>query len=109
MNISGTVQTSRIPSQVSKCSMFVVDVAGAEASSDVLNSPETLASFETTCRQLLATIEARHSHIRRLHVFGALPVAAAVMLGRVHNPDVHPNLMTYHLSEAGYLAAIEIE
>ena len=108
MNISGTVQTGRIPSQVSKRSRFVVDVAGAEPSSDVINSPETLASFEATCRQLLATIEARHSHIRRLHVFGALPVAAAVMLGRVHNPDVHPNLLTYHLAESGYLEAIEI-
>ncbi len=104
-----TVQTSRIPTQLSKRSQFVVDLDGAAPSSDVFNSAETLAAFESTCRQLFASIEARHSHIQRLHIFGALPVSAAVSLGRVHNPDIHPKLMTYHLSDAGYSAAIEIK
>jgi hypothetical protein len=108
MNISGTVQTSRIPSQLTKYSTFVIDVDGAEPSSDVINSPETLAAFENICRQLFAAIEARHPYIRRVHLLGVLPVSAAVVLGRVHNREVHPSLATYHLSDTRYSIALEL-
>lgn len=108
MNISGAVQTSRIPSGVSALPRFVVEVDGADPSSDVIGSVEALVLFETTCRQLFASVEKRHPHVRRLHLFGALPVSAAVVLGRVLNPDVHPKLMTYHLADANYSPALEI-
>jgi SMODS-associated and fused to various effectors sensor domain len=108
MNISGTVQTSRIPTQVEKCSRFIVDIENAEPSSDAINTAETLASFENTCRQLFVAIEARHPHFERVHLFGALPASAAVVLGRVHNPAVHPKLLTYHLADNLYSRAIEI-
>ncbi len=108
MNISGTIQTRRIPSRVKKCSRFIVDIENGVPSSDAISTQSALVSFEKTCRQLFAAIEARHPHIERVHLFGALPVSAAVVLGRVHNPAVHPKLLTYHLADNLYSRAIEI-
>ncbi|WP_089107345.1 hypothetical protein [Streptomyces hyaluromycini] len=46
--------------------------------------------------------------LRRLHVLAAVPVSAAVALGRVHDADVHPCLVVYDRTGGQYSAALEI-
>ena len=66
-----------------------------------------MTAFETAIRELFASLEATAKSIRRLHVLPALPLSAAVTLGRVRDPLVHPTLLIYDRADAGYQPALE--
>lgn len=75
---------------------------------DVINSLSTLDEFTSVLRLLLSELEASHKNLRRLHVLAAVPVSAAVALGRVHDANVHPDLVVYDRIDGQYRAALEI-
>jgi hypothetical protein len=74
----------------------------------VINSASTLEEFTSVLRQLLSELEASHKAMQRLHVLAAVPVSAAVTLGRVHDANVHPTLVIYDRTDGQYTAALEI-
>ncbi|MDA4133450.1 MAG: SAVED domain-containing protein, partial [Thaumarchaeota archaeon] len=65
-------------------------------------------AFELAVRGLFAEIEATAKRTKFLHVFPALPIAAAVMLGRVRDPQVHPRLIIYDRTADGYQPVLEV-
>lgn len=108
LNISGSVQPHELPVPLQALPRFTVTPVGATPGPDVLAAASTLTSFETACRQLLAQIEADRKDLRRLHVVAAAPLAAAVVLGRVRDPHVHPAYVVYDRTDGGYEAVLEI-
>jgi len=47
--------------------------------------------------------------LQRLHIFGALPVSAAVTLGRsLKAADLRPSLVLYDLTPDGYRKVMDI-
>jgi hypothetical protein len=70
-------------------------------------SRKTLQAFETKARWLLSGIEAGGKSVQRLHVFPALSLSAAIVLGRVVDPHVHPTLVMYDRTPSGYQPALE--
>jgi hypothetical protein len=71
-------------------------------------SRKTLQAFETKARWLLSGIEAGGKAVRRLHIFfPALSLSAAIVLGRVVDPHVHPTLVIYDRTPSGYQPALE--
>ena len=65
-------------------------------------------AFEAAVRGLFASLEEGGKKIRRLHVFAALPISAAVVLGRAHDRHVHPTLALYDRTGGGYNLAMEV-
>lgn len=60
-------------------------------------------------RSLLSDLEASANGLRRLHVLAALPMSAAVALGRAHDSHIHPSLAIYSRGAAGeYAIALEV-
>jgi len=108
LNVSGSIASDELPGEVGSLPRFVLAPSSAVPSPDLVNSAEALAAFESSLRELLAWIEANHKSIRRLHVFAAVPLSAAVTLGRVRADEVHPALLLYDRGENGYHPALEI-
>jgi hypothetical protein len=106
-NISGTIEPAELPATFAGFPKFVIRPGDAAPSVDILESKLSLEAFERVVRQLLASLDAAKV-VRRVHVAAALPVSAAVVLGRSHNPIVHPTLVIYARSGNGYEPVVEV-
>lgn len=108
LNISGTIDDRELPEALTGLPRWRLEVANATPAPGALVSAADLAAFSAATRELLAQIEASSKLTKRLHVFAALPLSAAVQLGRVHDPHVHPHLAVYHRTGGRYAYALEL-
>jgi len=108
LNVSGSIQTVELPTEVAGLPHFTLEPANEIPRPGLLRSAAALAAFSDMVRTLFANIEATSKHLRRLHVFAALPMSAAVELGRIHVPHVHPDLSIYSREDDGYHFALEL-
>lgn len=108
INVSGTIQRDELPAEVDHLTLLKIAVKDQTPHPDVLSGPEALAAFEHAVRALLAEMEDRHKHVRRLHLFAAMPLSAGVTFGRVFDPDVHASLAIYDRVSDGYSLALEV-
>lgn len=67
---------------------------------DVMHRRDDLAAFRRVMRQAFDAIKARHGQEARIHVFPALPVSAAVEVGRVWMPKADLPLVIYDENRA---------
>jgi hypothetical protein len=108
VNVSGTVDAAQLPEALAGLPVFTLRLDGVDAGVDVLASRSSLAAFEREIRALFASLEASAKVVRRLHVVAAIPLSAAIALGRAHHPGVHPGLVIYARAGDGYEAVLEI-
>jgi hypothetical protein len=109
-SISGLVDLNRLPSSIDDTvTVYEVRPVGATPSPDVLATPAALDNFTRACRALLAHAEEKHAGLAQVDVFPAVPVTAAVAIGRTPMRDVHPRLRVYDRTlDGGYEFAIEV-
>jgi hypothetical protein len=108
LNVSGSIQPDELPANLKELPRWVINPDSRVPSVDVIDSPEALSEFTNSLRSMLSTMEARHKHMRTLHVLAAAPVSAAVALGRVHDAHVHPKMAIYDRTDGRYTVALEI-
>jgi HPt (histidine-containing phosphotransfer) domain-containing protein len=110
VNASGTVKTSELPSLLNALPIFTIAPAdGTTPSTSTFESAETRALFDATVRSFFAEMEVRYKHIQRLHVIAAVPVSAAVTLGRRCAADTAaPALSLYHRTNDKYLHVLDV-
>ena len=107
LNLTGTTLASALPGAGAAGPLW--QITAVPVAEDVIASAEDLASFERAVREFITGLEATHKTMRRLHVFGSLPVSAAVTLGRVLKArDLRPAVVTYDLVADGYQKALEV-
>jgi hypothetical protein len=107
LNVSGTIDPADLPEDLRDLPRFAVAI-DAEPGVDAIASRASLAAFQAAVRGLLASFEVGGKTVRRLHVFAALPISAAIVLGRVHDRHVHPVLAMYDRTDGAYSLALEI-
>ncbi len=107
LSISGTIHPGELPAAVQHLPAFNITVDSTPFN-DVVSGPRVLQAFMQTCGQLIGAFEETHKHVRRLHVFPAMPLSVAVVLGRAFNPDVHPTMTIYDRVNHEYVAAMEV-
>lgn len=110
LNVSGAVSPDEIPDDLRRLPRVVLAPVAVSPAPDIMSSREALRSFENALRGMFADLEASAKGLRRLHVFGALPLSAAVALGRVHDPHIRPALAIYCRDDASgtYSYALDI-
>jgi hypothetical protein len=86
-------------------------IEGAEPHNDLMRRPEDLAEFRRLLRSTLNDIKATHGEDTHVHVFPALPVSAAVEVGRVWMPKADLPLRVYDQNRrlGGFTEALSIE
>jgi hypothetical protein len=108
MNVSGTIHAHELPSYVSELPTFLLRPDSVVPETDTISTRASLDAFTSAVRSALSAMEVRNKYVRRLHVFGALPLSAAVALGRAHDPHVHPALIIYDRAGGQYHRVLQI-
>lgn len=108
LNVSGTIQPEELPADVSDHQRFVLTPIGETPSVDVIRCPQALESFTRRVRELLSELEVTDKQMPALHIFAALPLSAAVALGRARDPHVHPPFVIYDRADGCYRPVLEI-
>lgn len=109
MNVSGTIDPDEIPEALAGLPRFVLSPIATAPDKDLVKSRETLGAFAAEVRRLLSSLEVPAKTVRRLHVLAALPLSAAVMLGRLHHSGVNPTLVLYDRADGRYAPVLEIK
>lgn len=107
LNVSGVVDERQLPADLADLPRIVLrpDVTPGV---DVMRSRRTLDAYTRAVREIYAELDA-HKNVKRLHLFAATPVSAAVQLGRARDPHVHPVLIVHDRTRSGaYQRALEI-
>lgn len=107
-NLSGTTPLNELPQDLADATVFQIDPQPRPAE-DVIGHPDVLKRFDQTVREFFTGLEATHKEVKKLHVFGALPLSAALSLGRVlKSSGLRPTLVAYDRTDSGYVSALEI-
>lgn len=111
LNLSGTIALDELPEEQKEvCSIYsIAPVHPAEPSPTLISSLAALAGFQHAVRDFLARVESSHGKVPYVDVFAAVPVSAAVSVGRTLMPNISPALRVFDRGEDGrFFAAIEV-
>lgn len=112
VNASGTVQPGELPSDLKALPTFTIAPVDAhDPGPATFDNHDTLVSFRNTVVGFFAALERSPAlkAIKTLHVFAAVPVSAAITLGRSLPVDnAAPTLALYHRTEGAYERAFDI-
>lgn len=93
LGVSATITDDRITSVLGEVPIWSVTTPITDR--ETIRSEEDLKHFRQTLRATFDAIKARHGEEAEIHVFPALPVSAAVELGRVWMPKADLPLVLY--------------
>jgi hypothetical protein len=109
LGLSGDVADERITA-VLGADVSIWSLIAAVPDNDLMRYPEDLSEFRRLMRQLYNEIKAAHGENALIHVFPAIPVSAAVELGRVWMPKADLPLNVYDQRPGeGFIARLRIE
>lgn len=109
LGLSAEVKDDRITDILGPdAAIWRIDAIGGH--NDVMKRPEDLAEFRRLVRSTLNAIKARHGEAATIHIFPAMPVSAAVEVGRVWMPKADLPLVVYDQNRrlGGFVRALEI-
>lgn len=112
VNLSGTITTEELPSDLPDShSVYVLSpVDPAISNPSLIDSPAALANFESCLREFLSLVEKSHGKIPQIALFAAVPVSAAVTIGRVLMPDISPAWIVHDRDEQGvFFRALKVK
>lgn len=110
LGLSGTIRIDELPPEVAGHTVYTLQpVAPVEPDPSLISSPIALHNFDRAIRGFLAMLERVHGKLPSIAVFPAVPVSAAVTVGRTLMPNVSPHLLVYDRNEAGeFVLALEV-
>jgi hypothetical protein len=107
LSVTSRVQREHL-AQCVPASMPVFELDWSNPSLDCLRSPAELAEFVVAARDMMEAIH--RAQASKVHVFPAVPVAAAVEFGRLLQKKLHPPLALYdyHQATGGWRYAFDL-
>ncbi|MDW9409073.1 SAVED domain-containing protein [Sinorhizobium meliloti] len=109
LGLSASIGQERITSVLGQ-ETSVWSMTTASPHNDIMRTPADLARFRQELRLLFATIKATHGEDATINVFPALPVSAAVEVGRVWMPKADLPLQVFDQNRhiGGFVSALRI-
>jgi len=109
-SVSGSIDTDRLPASVgASTTVYEVRPIGVTPNPEVISSQESLDNFASTWRNLLSHIEVDHPGTEAIDAIPAVPITAAVTIGRAPMRNVHPTLRVYdRAADGGYSFALAV-
>lgn len=112
LNLSGVIHLDDLPAEVvGRATVYVLRPDDESyIGPNLISSAEALKAFEQSARQLLAHLEGQHGRLERLPIFMAVPLSAAIVVGRVLMPNVSPILEVHDRDAEGrFFKALEVQ
>ncbi|MEU1144422.1 SAVED domain-containing protein [Streptomyces sp. NPDC005863] len=108
INVSGVIGAQEVPAPLRGMRRWEIRPVGAPTGPDIMAARGCLERFTDVLRGFFAELESEAKMLKRLHVLPALPISAAIVLGRIHHPQVHPQLMVYERLAGCYVPTLEV-
>lgn len=109
VDVTGPVRVDRLPEHVAGLPVARLHPEGSPTGDAILRSPAAVDAFSAAWRGLLSALESDFPDVRQLHVAAAVPVPAAIAIGRFHRTYMDPTLVMYELGDdKRYTKALEI-
>lgn len=111
LGLSGTIPVGQLPMEhQSTYAIYAINPRPpAVPGPSLVQSSITLDNFGRAMREFFAVVEANHGKIPRVDLFPAVPVSAAVTVGRALMPSISPALRVFDRGEDGdFFEAIEV-
>ncbi|WP_313896322.1 SAVED domain-containing protein [Streptomyces sp. YIM 98790] len=108
INVSGAIGMQEVPAALAGLRRWEIRPVGVPTGPDIMRGRRCLERFTAALRGFFAGLEAEAKTLERLHVLPALPMSAAIVLGRVHHPQVHPPLVVYERLAGSYVPTLEV-
>lgn len=109
LGVSGPIDDNRITAVLGE-DVSIWSLSAKEANNDILRTPSDLALWRKEIRAVFEAIKDRHGNAAILHVLPAIPVSAAIELGRVWMPKAHLPMRIYDHNRAlgGFRRTLDI-
>jgi hypothetical protein len=109
ISLSGKVLAAQLPPTIShNFTVYSLRPEGSNSGRSLLSAKGSLDRFREVYARLLREVEATYPSARSIHIFPAVPIPAAVILGRELLRDVSPSLLIYDIGPSGFEQAIKI-
>ncbi|MFE7404844.1 SAVED domain-containing protein [Isoptericola sp. NPDC057559] len=108
--VSGTVDPGRLPTAPAPAARYEIRPVSAAPGPELIASRGSLDAFASAWRTLLAELEHTHPGLESIDVFAAVPLTAAVAIGRVPMRAIHPRLRVFDrdTTSGTYQFALEV-
>jgi hypothetical protein len=110
ISLSGQLFADQLPSSITEnFTVYAVSPEGVTPSRSLILSRESMDQFRQTYAALLRDIEATFPLVKTIHLFPAVPISAAVVLGRELLRNVSPSLLIYDVGANGFEQAVRLD
>ncbi len=109
LGVSGPIDDDRIKAVLGE-DVSIWSLSAKNAHNDILRTPGDLALWRKELRAVFEAIKDHHGSAEIIHIFPAIPVSAAVELGRVWMPKAHMPMRIYDHNRAlgGFRQTLDI-
>lgn len=108
-SISGKIHSSHLPKSITpEYSIYEITPSNEKPHRDIINSKDTLINFKKSYQLLMRHIEKENPHAKDILLFPALPVSAAVYVGRELLLDTSPSLTIFDREGNKYIKTFSI-
>jgi hypothetical protein len=111
VNLSGTVRSEDLPHGMAEThTLYALSPEQPSTTGpSIIDGPAALSNFERSAQRFLALVEAEHGKIDQVDLFPAVPMSAAITLGRVLMPHVSPAWIVHDRDEQKvFFKALEV-
>lgn len=109
VSVSADVNTERIPDALRGLPLLEVRPTTEDPRSGLIDSPRALDAFAKAWRACVVQVERQWPSARRIHVIAAVPVTAAIQMGRDRMRTAQPDLVLYQRTDhATYTRVLEV-
>jgi hypothetical protein len=109
ISLSGQISVDELPKNISRnFTIYSLVPQDTKPNRTILSSKGSLQNFRNSYAGLLREIEANHPQVREIHVFPAVPISAAITLGREVLRNVSPALVIYDRTADQFEKAIKL-
>lgn len=96
LSLSGPLNITDIPEDVpADCSVYQLTLKGVEPTPTFLRVKQDIENFKIAYQKAIRSIHNEHPLVSSLHIFPAVPIPIAVLLGRELMPKIDPEILIY--------------
>lgn len=95
VSLSGIVELASVPSDISECPLFEIQVSSETPDRRVMRTREDLAEFRRVYGDFLSLLGREYPECDELHLFLATPAPVAITCGHERMPKIQPELHVY--------------
>ena len=110
LSLSGQISNEQLPNGLLQgFTIYSIMPVGTAPNRTILSSRNSLEAFRRVYADLLRDIEQHHPHASVIHIFPAIPISGAIILGRELLRNVSPSVLIYDLGTSQFEPAVRIE